>query len=99
MGVIFSACKQYQEELTEYHLPKELITEFKNEILAFGKLVEHAGAVRAGLFADYQRSRDLFGEIDDLLDGKVDKMLVVVQADHPMLFVAYRAARTIIDHK
>ena len=99
MGVIYSACEKYQAQLEKYRLSEEMITEFKNEILAFNKLDEHAGALRAGLFADYQRSRDLFEEIDDLLDGKVDKMLIAMQSDHPKLFISYRAARTIIDHK
>jgi hypothetical protein len=97
-GAIATELGSKSEELSDYMVTAEDLAELQDHIAGFNKALVIKGGTKSAMVADNKLLARLFGQTDKLLYRKLDRLMFRMKPDHPDFFVAYRSARTIIDH-
>ncbi|MGE4287712.1 MAG: hypothetical protein AB7E36_03410 [Salinivirgaceae bacterium] len=85
------------EALTPYGVLAETISGLRKEIDDFAALIAKPRTQIVARSTATKRLKELFDEINALLRDEMDKLMLVLQGQEPVVYNEYRAARIIVD--
>ena len=86
-----------KDEMGAYNVTEEDFSRLRKLIVDYNDAQEDRGTFKTGTVAANRSLEVLFGQADNLLKRKIDKMVWRFKFDHPNFYVQYEAARTIVD--
>ena len=87
----------HAEALQTYQVSEQDLQEFNALIAEYKDASETQGEVKSDSIADTRRTEVLISGIDELLNEKIDRIVLRVSPDEPRFFDAYQSARMIVD--
>ncbi|MGD9994154.1 MAG: hypothetical protein AB7S69_12740 [Salinivirgaceae bacterium] len=85
------------EALTPYGILAETISGLRKEIDDFAALIAKPRTQIVARSTATKRLKELFDEINALLRDEMDKLMLVLQGQEPVVYNEYKAARIIVD--
>ena len=96
-GIILDTAEAHAAALDAYLLTQESIEQFRKDLEAFVELIAYAGAVRSDVIAANKHIKELMRQAEELLDRKMDRMILAMKKDHEAFYYKYMQARKIKD--
>ena len=97
---IHALAAQLNGNLTDYGVSPEAIINLKKEIDDFASVIASPRSAIVTRSQATARVAELVTELNQLLKDKADKLMILFQQSHPMVYQTYKAARIIVDlHK
>jgi hypothetical protein len=96
-GAIAEVLGQHQAELTDYLVTEDDLADLLRHKEAFREAMAIKGGAKSGRVSDTRKLAQLFESSDNLLHRKLDRLMLRLREAYPDFFLAYQAARTIVD--
>ena len=94
---LISLAQENLAGLADYGVSEALITEILSSVDEFNGLIGKPRAIRSSKFTANHTASQLVDEGVDLLNNKVDKLMLMFRESQPEFYEGYLRARTIVD--
>lgn len=94
---VLNIAQQYVEELADYGVTNDLITQILASLVEFNKLIGMPRSILNTKFVKLDSLDLLFRECNDLLRNKLDNIMLMFRELNPEFYDGYERARTIVN--